>query len=223
MEEGIQASMAEGKSFAEAVRTTLCNYRATQHALTGTSPAELMIGRKLILSLDNLKPLKLLNMRLPLRRSNTLPLSRKHWNRTRILNVNPSFLSLMLVLGLEWKTISQLQVDALPNWTIRNREVHWSLNLSATRWYQMECSLSWFMCSRLRPRVPTPVVSSMTLQLKLSLIRIWINLRRTMILLVCPYLIWSWKIHVLLLRVPSVTDVILLYLGIMKSISKYLM
>ena len=78
MEEGIQASMAEGKSFAEAVRTTLCNYRATQHALTGTSPAELMIGRKLILSLDNLKPLKLFNMRLPLRRSNTLPLSRKH-------------------------------------------------------------------------------------------------------------------------------------------------
>ena len=74
MEEGIQASMAEGKSLAEAVRTTLCNYRATQHARIGTSPAELMIGRKLILSLDNLKPLKLL----PLRRSNTLPLSRKH-------------------------------------------------------------------------------------------------------------------------------------------------
>ena len=56
MKEGIKASMAEGKSFAEAVRTTLCNYRATKHALTGTSPAELMIGRKLILPLDNLKP-----------------------------------------------------------------------------------------------------------------------------------------------------------------------
>ena len=57
--------MAEGKSFAEAVQTTLCNYHATQDALTGTSPVELMMGRKLILSLDNLKPLKLLNMRLP--------------------------------------------------------------------------------------------------------------------------------------------------------------
>ena len=65
MKERIQASMAEGKSFAEAVQTTLCNYHATQDALTGTSPVELMMGRKLILSLDNLKPLKLLNMRLP--------------------------------------------------------------------------------------------------------------------------------------------------------------
>ena len=48
--------MAVGKSFAEAVRTTPCNYRATKHALTGTSPAELMISRTLILPLDNLKP-----------------------------------------------------------------------------------------------------------------------------------------------------------------------
>ena len=39
MKEGIRASMAEGKSFAEEVRTTLCNYRATKHALTGISPA----------------------------------------------------------------------------------------------------------------------------------------------------------------------------------------
>ena len=74
---------------------------------------------------------------------------------------------------------------------------------------------------------PSPDTSSFIhdapIKLKSSLIRIWINLRRTMILLVCPCLIWSWKIHVLLLRVPSVTDVILLNLEIMKSISKYLM
>ena len=56
MQEGIYASLAEGKSFPEAVRTTLCNYCATKHVLTGLSPAELTIGRKRVLPLENLKP-----------------------------------------------------------------------------------------------------------------------------------------------------------------------
>ena len=55
MKEGVKASMAEGNTFPNAVRTTLCNHRATPHTLTDISPAELMIGRKLTLPLDALK------------------------------------------------------------------------------------------------------------------------------------------------------------------------
>ena len=55
MKEGVKASMAEGKTFPNAVRTTLCNYRATRHTLTDISPAELMIGRKLTPPLDALR------------------------------------------------------------------------------------------------------------------------------------------------------------------------
>ena len=103
MKEGIRASMAEGKSFAEAVRTTLCNYRVTKHALTGTSPAELMIGRKLILPLDNLKPPQTPQHAAIPSKAEYVATKQKALNRTWILNAKPSFLSSMLVIGSEWE------------------------------------------------------------------------------------------------------------------------
>jgi len=54
MKKEFKASLAEGKSFHEAVRKTLCNYLSTKHALTGSTPTELMIGRNFILPWDNL-------------------------------------------------------------------------------------------------------------------------------------------------------------------------
>ena len=56
LKQGLTCLLKEGNPFKEALRTILQNYRATPHALTKLSPAELMIGRKLVLPLDVLKP-----------------------------------------------------------------------------------------------------------------------------------------------------------------------
>ncbi len=53
---GLKMHLAEGLSVRKAVQTILQSYRATPHALTGKSPAELMLGRKLVLPLEVLKP-----------------------------------------------------------------------------------------------------------------------------------------------------------------------
>ena len=47
LKQGFRAYLAENVSFPEALRKILMNYRATPHALTRMSPAELMIRRQL--------------------------------------------------------------------------------------------------------------------------------------------------------------------------------
>lgn len=44
LKEGIKAALAEGKSFQTGVRQTLAVYRTTAHAMTGVSPASLMLA-----------------------------------------------------------------------------------------------------------------------------------------------------------------------------------
>ena len=53
---GLVTHLAEGTSVTEALQSILFNYRATNHALTGKSPAELMIGRKMREPLSMLNP-----------------------------------------------------------------------------------------------------------------------------------------------------------------------
>jgi len=52
----LKVSRAEGTQPKEALRAMLAAYRATAHHTTGVSPAELMLGRKMVLPLDILKP-----------------------------------------------------------------------------------------------------------------------------------------------------------------------
>jgi len=52
----LKVSHAEGTQPKDALRAMLASYRATAHATTGVSPAELMLGRKMILPLDVLRP-----------------------------------------------------------------------------------------------------------------------------------------------------------------------
>ena len=47
LKQGFRAYLSENVSFPEALRKILMNYRATPHALTRMSPAELMIRRQL--------------------------------------------------------------------------------------------------------------------------------------------------------------------------------
>ena len=47
IKESLKASLADGKSFSQAITIFLRAYRATPHSLTGVPPAELMIGRNL--------------------------------------------------------------------------------------------------------------------------------------------------------------------------------
>nr|XP_039268356.1 uncharacterized protein K02A2.6-like [Styela clava] len=56
LKEGLKTHLREGKTVGKAIQIILQNYRATPHALTGKSPAELMTGRKMRLSLECLKP-----------------------------------------------------------------------------------------------------------------------------------------------------------------------
>ena len=53
---GLVTYLAEGTSVTEALQSILFNYQATNHALTGKSPAELMIGRKIREPLPMLNP-----------------------------------------------------------------------------------------------------------------------------------------------------------------------
>ena len=55
LKEGIRAGKSEGKSFDTILRSTLANYRSTVHSTTGTSPAELISGRKMRMPLDLLR------------------------------------------------------------------------------------------------------------------------------------------------------------------------
>ena len=54
IKEGLKIQLKENKSLKEAIRNTAQQYRATPHALTNVSPAELMIGREIILPIDKL-------------------------------------------------------------------------------------------------------------------------------------------------------------------------
>ena len=56
LKNGIRTHMAAGKNIDEAIRQTLLAYRSTAHAITGISPAELMVGRRLRMPLDSLVP-----------------------------------------------------------------------------------------------------------------------------------------------------------------------
>ena len=58
IKEGLKTHLAEGKTFDQAIQSILRNYRATKHALTNMTPAELMIGRNICLPLDRLAPPK---------------------------------------------------------------------------------------------------------------------------------------------------------------------
>ena len=51
----LKTSRADDTPPKEALRAMLASYRATAHATTGVSPAELMLGRKLVLPLDVLR------------------------------------------------------------------------------------------------------------------------------------------------------------------------
>ena len=52
----LRAQLAGGKSIVEALKLILFNYRTTAHSVTGKSPAELMVGRKLRQPLSQLLP-----------------------------------------------------------------------------------------------------------------------------------------------------------------------
>lgn len=54
--EGLKSHLQDGYSFLEAVQSILWAYRSTPHALTGVTPAELMLGRKITTPLWTLKP-----------------------------------------------------------------------------------------------------------------------------------------------------------------------
>ena len=58
LKESLKASLAEGKKFDEAIQIFLRTYRSTPHAITGVTPAELMINRNLRLGLNVLQPRK---------------------------------------------------------------------------------------------------------------------------------------------------------------------
>lgn len=56
LKNGIRTHLADGKDINEAVRQTLLAYRSSPHTVSGTSPAELMLGRRLRMPLDRLLP-----------------------------------------------------------------------------------------------------------------------------------------------------------------------
>ena len=56
IKQGLRAQLAGGKSIAEELKLILFNYRTTAHSVTGKSPAELMVGRKLRQPLSQLLP-----------------------------------------------------------------------------------------------------------------------------------------------------------------------
>ena len=58
IKEGLKTNLAEGKTFEEAIQTILRTYRSTKHALTGKTPAELMLGRNVKTWIENLAPPK---------------------------------------------------------------------------------------------------------------------------------------------------------------------
>ncbi len=56
LKNSLRAHLAQGCSFNEALSETLLHYRAAQHALTGVSPAKLILGWELELPLHRLCP-----------------------------------------------------------------------------------------------------------------------------------------------------------------------
>ncbi|PAA49096.1 hypothetical protein BOX15_Mlig004385g37, partial [Macrostomum lignano] len=56
LKEGLAANLRAGAKFEDAIDLVLKTYRTSQHALTGLTPAELMIGRKLRSGLQLLRP-----------------------------------------------------------------------------------------------------------------------------------------------------------------------
>ncbi|PAA56643.1 hypothetical protein BOX15_Mlig004385g26 [Macrostomum lignano] len=56
LKEGLAANLRAGAKFEDAIDLVLKTYRSSQHALTGLTPAELMIGRKLRSGLQLLRP-----------------------------------------------------------------------------------------------------------------------------------------------------------------------
>ena len=56
IKDSLKASLSEGKTFETAIHILLRAYRSTPHALTGRTPAELMIGRKLRMPLNVIQP-----------------------------------------------------------------------------------------------------------------------------------------------------------------------
>jgi hypothetical protein len=56
LKDGLKTHLEAGIDFKDAVKTLLWSYRATPHALTGVSPAELMTGRKISTPLTALQP-----------------------------------------------------------------------------------------------------------------------------------------------------------------------
>jgi hypothetical protein len=55
LKDGLKAHLEDGYPFKEAFRSLLWSYRATPHSLTGVSPAELMIGRRMATPLSTLR------------------------------------------------------------------------------------------------------------------------------------------------------------------------
>ncbi|PAA89168.1 hypothetical protein BOX15_Mlig023350g2, partial [Macrostomum lignano] len=56
LKDGLKTHLQDGYGFKDAVRALLWSYRATPHALTGVSPAELMTSRKISTPLTALQP-----------------------------------------------------------------------------------------------------------------------------------------------------------------------
>ena len=52
LKEGIRAFKEEGRTFDDALRSIISNYRSTPQCTTGVTPSELMIGRRFKMALD---------------------------------------------------------------------------------------------------------------------------------------------------------------------------
>ena len=56
LKQGFKTGLVEGRSVGNALKSTLFHYRSTVHSVTGMSPAEIMLGRKLRQPLSQMVP-----------------------------------------------------------------------------------------------------------------------------------------------------------------------